>query len=197
MVNSTTNPKVDDFLSKENKWQNEFKKLRMIILDFQLKEEFKWGKPCYTFENKGIVLLHGFKEYCAILFFKGSLLKDENKILVQQTENVQAGRQIRFKNINEINSFEPIIKNYIQKAIEIEKSGIKADYKKSTDYKIPIEFQNKLNEITVLKTAFETLTQGRQRAYIIYFSQPKQTETRKLRVEKYISKIIDGKGLND
>ena len=191
------NPKVDVFLSKAKKWQEEFEKLRMIILDCQLTEELKWGKPCYTFQKSNIVLIHGFKEYCALLFFKGALLKDANGILIQQTENVQAARQIRFTNVREIVEMEPILKAYIYEAIEVEKAGLKVDFKKTTEFIIPEEFQNKLDEIPALKTAFDALTPGRQRAYILYFSAPKQSKTRESRVEKCMQQILNGKGLND
>ena len=192
-----TNPKVDAFLSKAKKWQEEFEKLRMIILDCQLTEELKWGVPCYTFENKNIVLIHGFKEYCALLFFKGALLNDAKSILIQQTENVQAARQIRFTNVQEIVEMETILKAYIYEAIELEKAGLKVDFKKTTEFIIPEEFQKKLDEIPALKTAFDRLTPGRQRAYIFYFSAPKQSKTRESRVEKYMQQILNGKGLND
>jgi len=191
------NPKVDEFLSKAQKWQEEFEKLRMIILDCQLTEELKWGVPCCTFEKSNIVLIHGFKEYCALLFVKGALLKDAKGILIQQTENTQAARQIRFTNVQEIVEMEPILKAYIYEAIEIEKAGLKVDFKKTTEFIIPEEFQKKLDENPALKTAFEALTPGRQRAYILYFSQPKQSKTRESRVEKYMPQILDGKGLND
>ena len=192
-----TNPKVDAFLSKAKKWQEEFEKLRMIILDCQLTEELKWGVPCYTFENKNIVLIHGFKEYCALLFFKGALLNDAKSILIQQTENVQAARQIRFTNVQEIVEMETILKAYIYEAIELEKAGLKVDFKKTTEFIIPEEFQKKYDEIPALKTAFDRLTPGRQRAYIFYFSAPKQSKTRESRVEKYMQQILNGKGLND
>jgi uncharacterized protein YdeI (YjbR/CyaY-like superfamily) len=191
------NPKVDGFLGKVKKWQEEFKKLRMIILDCGLTEELKWGVPCYTFEKKNIVLIHGFKEYCAILFVKGALLNDANGILIQQTENVQAARQIRFTNVQEIAELEPILKAYIYEAIEVEKAGMKVNYKKTADYIIPEEFQHKLDEIPALKTAFDALTPGRKRAYLFYFSQPKQSKTREARVEKTMQQILNGKGLND
>jgi uncharacterized protein YdeI (YjbR/CyaY-like superfamily) len=190
------NPKVDEFLSKTKKWQAEFEKLRMIILDCQLTEELKWGVPCYTFEKSNIVLIHGFKDYCAILFVKGALLKDPKGILITQTENVQAARQIRFTNVQEIVEMEPILKAYIYEAIEVEKAGLKVDFKKNPE-PIPEEFQNKLDEIPALKTAFNALTPGRQRAYILYFSQPKQSKTRESRVEKCMQQILTGKGLND
>ena len=191
------NPKVDVFLSKAKKWQEELKKLRMIILDCGLSEELKWGVPCYTFEKRNIVLIHGFKEYCALLFVKGALLNDAKGILIQQTENVQAGRQIRFTNVREIVKMKPILKAYINEAIEVEKAGLKVNFKKTTEFKIPEEFQNKLDEVPALKTAFDALTPGRQRAYILYFSEPKQSKTRESRVEKCMRQILNGKGLND
>lgn len=191
------NPKVDEFLSKAKKWKEEFEKLRMIILDCQLTEELKWGVPCYTFEKKNIVLIHGFKEYCALLFHKGSLMKDSQGILIQQTENVQAARQIRFTNVQEIAEMETTLKAYIEEAIEVEKAGLVVDFKKNTELIIPEEFQTKIDENPALKTAFEALTPGRQRAYILYFSQAKQSKTRESRVEKCMQQILDGKGLND
>ena len=191
------NPKVDAFLSKAKKWPEEFEKLRMIILDCQLTEELKWGFPCYTFENRNIVLIHGFKEYCALLFFKGALLKDAKGILIIQSENVQASRQIRFTNVREIVKMEAILKAYIYEVIEVEKAGLKVKYKKITEFIIPEEFQNKLDKRPALKTAFDALTPGRQRAYILYFSAPKQSKTRDSRVEKCMQQILNRKGLND
>ena len=191
------NPDVDVFLSKTKKWQQEFEKLRMIILDCQLTEELKWGVPCYTFQKGNIVLIHGFKEYCALLFIKGALLKDANGILIQQTENTQAARQIRFTNVREIIEMEPILKAYIDEAIEVEKAGLKVDFIKTTELIFPEEFQNKLDENPALKTAFDALTPGRQRAYNLYFSAPKQSKTRESRVEKCMQQILNGKGLND
>jgi uncharacterized protein YdeI (YjbR/CyaY-like superfamily) len=191
------NPKVDWFFSKDTKWQKEYEKLRSIILDCGLIEELKWGCPCYTFEKRNIVLIHGFKEYCALLFFKGALLNDPNGILIQQTENVQAARQIRFTNVKEIVEMERILKAYIYEAIEVEKAGLKVNLKKTTEFKIPEEFQKKLNKMPALKKAFDALTPGRQRAYIFYFSQPKQSKTRESRVEKYTPQILKGKGLDD
>jgi uncharacterized protein YdeI (YjbR/CyaY-like superfamily) len=191
------NPKVDAYLSKAKKWQEEFEKLRMIILDCQLTEELKWGVPCYTFEKRNIVLIHGFKEYCALLFVKGALLNDAKGILTTQTENTQAGRQIRFTNVREIVEMETILKAYIYEAIEVEKAGLKVNFKKTTEFIIPEEFQNKIDEIPALKTAFDALTPGRQRAYILYFSAPKQSKTRESRVEKCMQQILNGKGLND
>ena len=194
---NTMNPKVDFFFSKAKKWQGEFKKLRTIILDCGLTEELKWGVPCYTFQESNIVLIHGFKEYCAILFVKGALLKDAKRVLIQQTENVQSARQIRFTNVREIVKLEPILKAYIHEAIEVEKAGLKVKLKKTADYKIPKEFQNKLDENLALKEAFYALTPGRQRQYLFYFSQPKLSKTRESRVEKCIDRILDGMGLND
>ena len=191
------NKKVDDYIIKASKWQEEIKRLRTIVLDCQLTEEFKWGVPCYTYQGNNLVLIHVFKEYCALLFFKGALLKDANNILIQQTVNVQASRQIRFANINEINLVEKTLIEYINEAIDIEKAGLKVDLKKTIEYSIPAEFQNKLNDSHELKTAFNALTPGRQRAYILYFSAPKQNKTREARIENYIKQILIGKGLND
>lgn len=191
------NPRVDFFFSKAQKWQKEFEKLRTIILDCELTEELKWGKPCYTIQKSNIVLIHGFKEYCALLFFKGALLNDPNGILIQQTENVQAARQIRFTDVREIVEMEPILKAYIYEAIEVEKAGLKVNFKKTSEFIIPEEFQRALDEDHALRTAFETLTSGRQRGYLLYFSQPKQSKTRESRVEKCRPRIFDGKGLND
>lgn len=191
------NPKVDEFLSKAKKWKEEYEKLRNIVLDCELTEEFKWMHPCYTFEKKNIVLIHGFKEYCALLFHKGALLQDTHGILIQQTENVQAARQIRFTNVQEIVEMETTLKAYIYEAIEVEKAGLEVNFKKTTEFIIPEEFQNKFDEIPALKTAFEALTPGRQRAYIRYFSEPKLSKTRVSRVEKCMQQILNGKGLND
>jgi uncharacterized protein YdeI (YjbR/CyaY-like superfamily) len=196
MTNSG-NPMVDEYLSKAEKWQEEFQKLRSIVLDCRLTEEMKWGVPCYTFQNKNVVLIHGFKEYCAVLFVKGALLKDTNGILIQQTENVQAGRQIRFTGVSEIVKIEPILKEYIHEAVEAEQSGLEVEFKKNTEFVIPEELKNKFDEIPALHTAFEALTPGRQRAYILYFSEPKQAKTREARIEKTMSQILNGKGLND
>ncbi len=191
------NPKVDFYFNKAKQWQEEFEKLRMLILDCGLTEELKWGCPCYTFEKRNIVLIHGFKEYCALLFFKGALLNDAKGILIQQTKNVQAARQIRFTNVREIVKMKPILKAYIYEAVEVEKAGLKVKLKKPTEFKLPKEFQNTLTEIPALKTAFHALTPGRQRAYILYFSAPKQSKTRESRVEKCRPRILKGKGLND
>jgi uncharacterized protein YdeI (YjbR/CyaY-like superfamily) len=192
---NSMNPKVDEYLGKAKKWQEEFEKLRMIILDCGLTEELKWGCPCYTFEKSNIVLIHGFKEYCALLFFKGALLKDPKDILIQQTENVQAGRQIRFTNVREIVKMKTVLKAYVHEAKE--KTGLKVKYKKTSEFKIPEELQNKLDDTPALRKAFDALTPGRQRAYIFYFSQPKQSKTRAARVEKSTHQILNGKGLND
>ena len=194
---NNANPKVNFFFKKAKQWQKEYEKLRTILLDTPLTEELKWGVPCYTFQRKNVVLMHGFKEYCALLFVKGALLKDAEGILIQQTENVQSARQIRFTNEREIARLEPVIKNYVYEAIEVEASGLKVKFKKISDFVIPDEFQNKLDEDSALQTAFEALTPGRQRAYIFYFSQPKQSKTRESRVEKYIPQILKGEGLND
>jgi uncharacterized protein YdeI (YjbR/CyaY-like superfamily) len=191
------NPKVDAFIAREKKWKEEFKKLRQIILDCQLSEDLKWGQPCYSHEGSNIVLMHGFKEYCALLFMKGALLKDAKGILIQQTENVQSARQIRFTSAQEINKMEKTLKSYIHEAIEVEKAGLKVELKKTADYKIPVEFQSRLDALPALKTAFEALTPGRQRGYLFYFSQPKQSKTRESRVEKYIPNILDGMGIDD
>jgi len=194
---NTLNPKVDRYVEKSDKWQEELVKLRTIILDCGLTEEFKWGCPCYSFQESKIVLIHVFKEYCALLFFKGALLNDAKGILVQQTENVQAGRQARFTNVREIVRLEPILKNYIYEAIEVEKAGLKVSFKKTTEFKMPEEFQKKLEKTPKLKTAFESLTPGRQRAYLLYFSSAKQSKTRQSRVEKCMPQILKGKGLDD
>ena len=198
MTKRRENPKVDWFFSKAKTWQKEFKRLRELILDCEgLTEELRWGKPCYTFQSSNIVLIHGFKEYCALLFFKGVLLKDPKGILIQQTENVQAARQVRFTNVREIVEQEPVLKAYVQEAIDVEKAGLKVNYKKTSDFKIPQEFQAKLDEIPALKTAFKALTPGRQRGYLFYFSAAKLSKTRQQRVEKCLPQILKGKGLAD
>jgi len=194
---NTRNPKVNFFFSKAKKWQEEFRKLRTIILGCGLTEELKWGKPCYTFRQSNVVLIHGFQEYCALLFMKGALLKDAKGILVQQTENVQAARQVRFTNVREIAKMEPILKSYIKQAIEIEKAGLEVNYRKTSEFKVPEEFQKRLNAIPVLRTAFDALTPGRQRGYLLYFSGAKQSKTRESRVEKCMPQILKGKGLDD
>ena len=191
------NPKVDAFLRKAEKWREEFEKLRTIILGCRLNEELKWGVPCYTYGKRNVVLMQGFKEYCAILFVKGALLKDPKGVLIAQTENTQAGRQIRFTDVREIVRLETVLKAYIQEAIEAEKAGLKVNFKKTAQFVIPEEFRNKLDEAPALKTAFHALTPGRQRAYILYFTAAKQSKTRESRIEKSMRRILDGKGLND
>jgi len=191
------NPKVDFYFSKSEKWQKEIEKLRTIVLDCQLNEELKWGVPCYTFQKSNIVLIHVFKEYCALLFFKGVLLNDANNILVQQTENVQSARQVRFTNLQEIIDLEPVLKTYIYEAIEVEKAGLKVELKKTKEFNVPEEFETKLNEDNDLKTAFYALTPGRQRGYLLHFSAPKQSKTRESKIEKSIPQILNGKGLDD
>jgi len=205
------NPKVDPYFvdgcgrcplvatpeCKVNHWRVELKLLRALVLDAGLNEELKWGVPCYTLQNNNIVLIHAFKEYCALLFFKGALMKDPKGILIQQTENVQAGRQIRFTNPKEVREMEATIKAYLQEAIAVEKAGLKVEYKKTEEFTVPEEFQTKLNELPALKTAFDALTPGRQRGYLLYFAAPKQSKTRESRIEKYTPKILNGKGFHD
>ncbi len=191
------NPKVDFYFTKAKKWQEEVNMLRTIILDCQLNEELKWGCPCYTFQKKNVILIHGFKEYCAVLFIKGVLLNDAHGVLIQQTEYVQAARQIRFTNAGEIIEIEKILKEYIYEAIEIEKAGLQVILKKNPEPVSPDEFKNKIDEIPSLKDTFAALTPGRQRAYLIYFSAPKQSKTREARIEKWVPQILKGKGLND
>ncbi|MDB5284615.1 MAG: hypothetical protein JWO06_3690 [Bacteroidota bacterium] len=197
MTKSSTNPKVDFYFIKAKKWKKELEQLRTIILTTGLTEELKWGVPCYTLQKKNVVLIHAFKEYCAILFMKGALLKDSKGILIQQTENVQSARQIRFTSAAEIVKMKRLIKAYIKEAVEVEQSGLKLSFKKNTQLKFSEEFQNKLDENRALKTAFSALTPGRQRAYNLYFSAPKQSKTREARIEKYVKQILNGKGLND
>jgi len=189
------NPRVDGFLRKAKKWRDEFEELRMVCLDCGLTEELKWGKPCYRYQESNIVLIHGFKGYCALLFFKGALLKDPSGILIQQTENVQAARQIRFTNVREIVEMERTLKAYIKEAKE--KAGLEVGYKKTSEFAIPEEFENRLVESPALKKAFDALTPGRQRGYLLYFSAAKQSKTREARVEKCVQQILNGKGLND
>ena len=191
------NSKVNWYFDKAENWHEEIKLLRNIILDCQLSEELKWGVPTYTYNKSNVVLIHTFKEYCAILFPKGVLLKDKNKVLIQQTENVQSARQMRFTNIKEVEELKQTITDYIFEACEVEDRGLKVELKKTADYKIPEEFQLKLDDNQALKSAFETLTPGRQRAYLFYFSQAKQSKTRTARVEKYLDKILQGKGIED
>lgn len=193
----TMNPKVDFYFSKPSKWQSELEELRKIALDCQLTEELKWGTPCYTLGGKNIVLIHDFKEYCAFLFFKGVLLSDSAGILFQQSKDTQAQRQIRFTNVEEITTKKDILKAYIYEAIEVEKAGLEVQFKKTEEFTVAEEFQNKLDELPDLKKAFQSLTPGRQKAYLLHFSSPKQSKTRESRVEKCISQILDGKGLND
>lgn len=197
MTTNGMNPKVDWYFNKANKWKVESEKLRKIILECGLTEELRWGKPCYTFEGNNIVLIHGFKQYCAVLFFKGVLLKDSKRMLIQQTENVQSARQIRFTNLREIVGLASTLKAYIKEAIEVEKAGLKVKLKKTSDYKVPEEFKNKLDERPALKKAFNALTPGRQRGYLFYFSQAKQAKTREARVEKWMPQILKGKGMDD
>jgi len=191
------NPKVDWFFEKDSKWQAEYKHLRTIVLDCGLTEELKWGCPCYNFKGANVVLIHGFKEYCAYLLHKGALLKDTENILIQQTENVQSARQIRFTNLEAITEIETVLKAYIYEAIEVEKAGLKVELKKTKEFNMPEEFEKALNENADLKAAFEALTPGRQRGYLLYFSQAKQSKTRESRIEKSIPLIFEGKGLND
>jgi uncharacterized protein YdeI (YjbR/CyaY-like superfamily) len=191
------NSKVDWFFEKATRWQKEYTKLRAIVLDCDLKEDLKWGQPCYTYEKGNIVLIHGFKDYCALLFFKGALLKDKKKILIQQTENVQAARQIRFTGLQEISKLERTVKAYIYEAIELEETGAKVELKKTNEFPVAEEFQAKLDKSRSLKKAFESLTPGRQRGYLLYFSSAKQAKTRAARIEKYMPKILAGKGLDD
>ena len=191
------NPEVDWFFNKKSKWQESFKELRKIVLSSKVIEELKWGCPCYTYKNNNIVLIHGFKDYCALLFMKGALLNDAKKIMVQQTENVQSARQIRFSNSEEIIKLKAVIEKYIKEAVAIEKLGLKVALKQTIEYKLPAEFQSVLHEMSELKNAFNKLTPGRQRGYLFYFSSAKQSKTRIARIEKYIEKILDGKGLDD
>jgi len=197
MTNRLTNPKVDGFLKRSAPWEKEFTKLREIILETEMTEELKWGQPCYTINNANVVLMHGFKAYCALLFIKGSLLKDPQKILIQQTENVQAGRQIRFTSLQEIIDQQDVIRTYLKESIEIEKAGLEVPFKKVSEFKLPEELETKFYKLPDFKAAFYALTPGRQRAYLLYFSGSKQPSTRTNRIEKAIDQIMDGKGLND
>jgi uncharacterized protein YdeI (YjbR/CyaY-like superfamily) len=197
MAKNRMNPKVDVYLSNAKKWRKEMEKLRRILLGCQLTEELKWDKPCYTFQKNNIVIILPLKERCVLLFCKGALLKDARGILIRPTENTQAARQMRFANLREIVEMETILKAYLHEAVEVEKAGLEVIYKKTADYIIPEEFQKKLDEIPALKTAFAALTPGRQRGYLLYFSAPKQSKTRKSRIEKYIKQILNGKGLNE
>lgn len=191
------NPKVDAYLSRAEKWKKEFEQLIGILRDCQLTEELKWGKPCYAFQDTNVVIVQGFKEYCALMFCKGALVKDPKGILIQQTENVQAARQIRFTNVREIVGMRPVLKSYIHEAIEVEKAGLEVNYKRTSEFKVPEEFQKQLDKNPALKTAFNSLTPGRQRGYLLYFAAAKQSKTREARVAKWRQQILKGKGLND
>ena len=191
------NPEVDWFFTKDTKWREEYEELRELVLACGLSEELKWGCPCYTFQNSNVVLIHGFKEYCALLFMKGALLRDPNSILVQQTENVQATRQIRFTSVAEIVKIKATVKAYIEEAIDVEKAGLTVEMKKTAEFEMPEAFERVLDDMPELKSAFYQLTPGRQRGYLLYFSSPKQAKTREARIEKYVQAILDGKGLND
>lgn len=197
MANNEMNPKADFYFDKSEKWEKELAQLRKLVLSCGLTEELKWGCPCYMLEKSNIVLIHTFKEYCALLFFKGALLNDANGILIQQTENVQAARQMRFTNAKDIVKLAPVIKACIYEAIEVEKAGLKVPLKKTAAFKMPEEFKDKLDKLPKLKAAFEALTPGRQRAYLLHFSSPKQSKTREARIEKCMPQILEGKGLND
>ncbi|MGA2447796.1 MAG: DUF1801 domain-containing protein [Polyangiaceae bacterium] len=191
------NPEVDAFVKQQGKWRAEFEKLREILLDSGLTEELKWGHPCYALDGKNVALIHGFKEYCAILFHKGALLKDPKGVLIQQTKNVQAARQIRFTSVQEVTKLEKTVKAYLCEAIEIQRAGLKVSFKKTEDLDVPAEFESKLASNATLRAAFAALTPGRQRAYIFHFSQPKLATTRAARVEKHIPRILEGLGLDD
>lgn len=191
------NPKVNWFFEKADKWQEEVILLRSLLLDTQLNEDLKWGCPTYTLSTGNVALIHHFKDYCAVLFFKGALLKDPNALLIQQTENVQAARQMRFSSLLQLKEQETILKAYLYEAIEVEKAGLKVELKKTKEFTMVEEFESKLSAIPELKTAFESLTPGRQRGYLLYFSSAKQAKTREARIEKYIPQILSGKGLED
>jgi uncharacterized protein YdeI (YjbR/CyaY-like superfamily) len=194
---TTGDSRVDAYIAKATRWKAEVAKLRAILLETPLTEEFKWGVPCYTLNKTNVALIHTFKDYCAVLFVKGALLRDEARVLVQQTENVQSARQIRFTGLQGIKDVEPVLKATILEAIEVEKAGLKVQFKQTAEFAAPEEFTRKLDETPDLKTAFEALTPGRQRAYLLYFSAPKQAKTRASRIEKSIQRILDGKGLDD
>lgn len=191
------NEKVDQFLNKAPKWQKEMQKLRAIVLDCMLTEDFKWRQPCYSYQDSNLVIISAFKDYCVLGFFKGALLSDANKLFVKPGDNSQSMRQIRFTDVETIIETEPVLKAYIYEAIEAEKAGLKVQLKKTSEYEIPEEFQRILDENRALKLAFEALTAGRQRAYLLYFAQPKQSKTREARIEKYMEHILKGKGLMD
>ena len=197
LAGGATNPKVDWYFDKNERWEKELRRLRLIALDSELTEDLKWGCPCYTLGGRNITLIHVFKAYCALLFFKGALLKDGHQILVQQTKNVQAARQIRFTNLSEVAKLEPVVKAYILEAIAVEKSGLKVEFKSSAEFEMPEEFESKLKALPALKKAFYSLTAGRQRGYLLHFSSAKQSKTREARVEKCVARILDGKGLDD
>jgi uncharacterized protein YdeI (YjbR/CyaY-like superfamily) len=192
-----TNPKVDAFIERAQQWQAEYRKLRAIALDCPLTEDLKWGVPCYSYENSNVVLIHGFKNYCAMLFVKGALLPDPQGILITQTENTQSSRQVRFTSVAEIAALEPVLKDYLLEAIAAEKAGLKVAYKKTSEFHMPEEFEKALASNPDLTAAFESLTPGRQRAYLLYFAAPKQAKTREGRVEKMTERILRGKGLED
>jgi uncharacterized protein YdeI (YjbR/CyaY-like superfamily) len=191
------NKKVDAFLRGQKKWREEFTRLRTILLDSGLTEELKWGQPCYTLEGRNVILMHGFKEYCAVLFPKGALLKDPKGVLIQQTKNVQAARQIRFTSLRDVVKAERTLKAYVREAIEVERSGAKIAFKRTKDFEMPVELEDRLEKNAALSEAFAALTPGRQRAYLLYFSQAKQAKTREARVDKYVPKILEGLGLDD
>jgi uncharacterized protein YdeI (YjbR/CyaY-like superfamily) len=191
------NTSVNWFFDKSTKWQEAYQELRELVLSLDLKEELKWGCPCYTFDKNNVVLIHGFKDYCALLFMKGAIMKDPKNLLIQQTENVQSARQIRFISVEEIKALETTLKAYIYEAIEVEKAGLKVEMKKTTEFNMPEEFQLVLDDMPELKTAFYGLSPGRQRGYLLHFSQPKQVKTREARIEKNLEKILSGKGLED
>ena len=193
----STNPKVDAFLGQADKWRAEFAALRAIVLDCGLTEDLKWGQPCYTLDKRNIVLMHGFKDHCALLFFKGALLRDPEHVLIQQTENVQAGRQIRFTDVRQIVGMEAVLKAYVREAIDLERSGAKVSFKTTVEFAVPEEFQMRLDADTALKAAFDALTPGRRRAYLLHFSSAKQSRTRTARVESAAARILERKGLDD
>ena len=197
MVVEKTNPKGDAYFERQKDWREESQALRKIVLSCGLTEELKWGEPCYTVDKANVVIIHGFKEYCALLFFKGALMKDPNGILIKQTENVQGARQIRFTDLGEIGQMQDILKTYVQQAVAVENAGLKVEYRKTEEFPMPEEFQVRLDAESALKAAFETLTPGRQRAYLLNFSAPKQSKTREARIEKNVPRILEGKGLND
>ncbi|MGV7207726.1 YdeI/OmpD-associated family protein [Oxalobacteraceae bacterium A2-2] len=197
MSTATEHPTVSAWLAKANKWQDEYTRLRAIALSSGLTEDFKWGNPCYTLDGQNVVLIHGFKEYCAFLFFKGALMQDPKGILIQQTANVQSARQVRFTSAQQIDGLKKTLKAYIKDAIQVEQSGAKVEFKKTTEFTVPEEFQSRLDEDLALRDAFQALTPGRQRAYLLHFSSAKQSSTRVARIEKSIPMIFAGKGLND